>query len=136
MNRRICHGIIFLALAFLSYSSFADGESVVASIPHAISSKNIYKAEIIEIDGVATGSARDYPLTPGQHTIRVRMMLVVDWTPKLPGASDSVREKEIVLNIEPGTKYQIAAKLDIDAPIESQLDGSYWEPVVYDKFPN
>jgi len=136
MNRRICHGIIFLALAFLSSSSFADGGSVVASIPYAVSSKNIYKTEIIEIDGVATGAARDYPVTPGQHTIRVRMMLNVDWTPKLPGAPDSVREKEIVLDIEPGTKYQIAAKLDINAPIESQLDGSYWEPVVYDKFPN
>ena len=136
MNRRICCRLVMFALAFLSAGSFADGESVVASIPHAISSKNIYKAEIIEIDGVATDSARDYPLAPGQHKIKVRMMLNVDWTPKLPGASDSVREKEIVLDIEPGTKYQIAAKLDIDAPIESQLDGSYWEPVVYDKSPN
>ena len=136
MNRRICHGIIALALAFLSCASFAEGASVVASIPHAISSENIYKTEIIEIDGKATGTAREYAVAPGQHTIRVRMMLVVDWTPKLPGASDSVREKELVLDIEAGTKYRIAAKLDIDAPIESQLDGSYWEPVLYDQSPN
>ena len=136
MNSRICCGIIAFFLTFLSVGSFAEGESIVASIPHAISSENLYKVEIFEIDGVTTGSARNYPLAPGQHTIRVRIMLNVEWTPKLPGASDSVREKEIVLDIEPGTKYQIAAKLDIDAPIESQLDGSYWEPVVYDKFPN
>ena len=136
MNRRICHGIIVLALALLSPALFAEGASVVASIPHAISAENIYKTEIIEIDGVATGAAREYPVTPGQHTIRVRMMLVVDWTPTLPGASDSVREKDITLDVEPGTKYRIAAKLDVDAPVESQLDGSYWEPVLYDKSPN
>jgi hypothetical protein len=136
MNRRICHGIIVLALALHSSALFAEGASVVASIPHAISAENIYKTEIIEIDGVATSAAREYPVTPGQHTFRVRMMLVVGWTPTLPGASDSVREKDITLDIEPGTKYRIAAKLDVDAPIESQLDGSYWEPVLYDKSPN
>lgn len=136
MIRRICHSVIVLALAFLSSGSFAEGASVVSSIPHAISSENIYKTEVIEIDGKATGAAREYPVAPGQHTFRVRMMLVVDWTPKLPGASDSVREKDITLDIEPGTKYRIAAKLDVDAPIESQLDGSYWEPVLYDKSPN
>ena len=108
----------------------------MASIPHAISSESIYKVEIFEIDGVTTGSARNYPLAPGQHTIRVRIMLNVEWTPKLPGASDSIREKEIVLDIEPGMKYLIGARLNIDAPIESQLDGSYWESILYDKFPH
>jgi len=136
MNSRICCGIIAFFLVFLSAGSFAEGESVVASIPHAISSESLYKVEIFEIDGVTTRSARNYPLAPGQHTIRVRIMLNVEWTPILPGASDSIREKEIVLDIEPGMKYLIGARLDIDAPIESQLDGSYWESILYDKFPH
>ena len=109
----------------------ADGQSLVMSIPHAISNDHIYKVTIDEIDGMPQEAALNYPLSTGEHVIKVSIMLNLEWTPKLEGASATAHQKEIVLNVGAGTRYRISAQLDIDAPIESQLDGSYWEPIVY-----
>jgi len=134
MKNRIFCGILGLLMALLNFDLLADMQAQVMSIPHAISAENIYKVTIVEIDGGAVEPARNYLLATGERTIKVRIMLKVEWSPILPGATDSVREKEIVLKLEAKTSYQIGAKLDINAAIESQLDGSYWEPILYRKF--
>jgi hypothetical protein len=131
MRKRISYAIAGLAAVLLQTAVIADGQSLVMSIPHAISNDHIYKVTIDEIDGVPQEAALNYPLSAGEHVIKVSIMLNLEWTPKLEGASPTVHEKKIVLDVEADTKYQIGARLDIDAPIESQLDGSYWEPVLF-----
>jgi hypothetical protein len=39
--------------------------------------------------------------------------------------------KRIEVDADPGKSYLLAGKVDADAPAESQLDQSYWEPIVY-----
>jgi hypothetical protein len=131
MRKRMSYAIAGLVTVLLHAVVYADGQSLVMSIPHAISNDHIYKVTIDEIDGMPQEAALNYPLPTGEHVIKVSIMLNLEWTPKLEGASATAQQKEIVLNIDPGTIYRIGAQLDIDAPIESQLDGSYWEPIVY-----
>jgi hypothetical protein len=131
MRKRMSYAIAGLVTVLLYAVVYADGQSLVMSIPHAISNDHIYKVTIDEIDGMPQEAALNYPLPTGEHVIKVSIMLNLEWTPKLEGASATAQQKEIVLNIDPGTIYRIGAQLDIDAPIESQLDGSYWEPIVY-----
>jgi len=131
MRKRMSYAIAGLVTVLLQAAVIADGQSLVMSIPHAISSDHIYKITIDEIDGMPQQTALNYPLSTGEHVIKVSIMLNLEWTPKLEGASPTAQQKEIVLNIDAGTRYRIGAQLDIDAPIESQLDGSYWEPIVY-----
>ena len=132
----ISYVIAGLVTVFLHAVVYADGQSLVMSIPHAISNDHIYKVTIDEIDGVPQVAALNYPLSTGEHVIKVSIMLNIEWTPKLEGASATAQQKEIVLNVDAGTNYRIGAQLDIDAPIESQLDGSYWEPIVYSETGN
>jgi hypothetical protein len=131
MRKRMSYAIAGLVTVLLHAVVYADGQNLVMSIPHAISNDHIYKVTIDEIDGMPQEAALNYPLPTGEHVIKVSIMLNLEWTPKLEGASATAQRKEIVLNIDPGTIYRIGAQLDIDAPIESQLDGSYWEPIVY-----
>jgi hypothetical protein len=131
MRKWILYVIASLVTVFLHNVVYADGQSLVMSIPHAISNDHIYKVTIDEIDGVPQQAALNYPLSTGEHVIKVSIMLNLEWTPKLEGASATAHQKEIVLNVGAGTRYRIGAQLDIDAPIESQLDGSYWEAFVY-----
>jgi hypothetical protein len=131
MRKRMSYAIAGLVTVLLHAVVYADGQNLVMSIPHAISNDHIYKVTIDEIDGVAQQAALNYPLSTGEHVIKVSIMLNLEWTPKLEGASATAQQKEIVLNVDAGTSYRIGAQLDIDAPIESQLDGSYWEPIVY-----
>jgi len=136
MRKWISYVIAGLVTVFLYAVVYADGQSLVMSIPHAISNDHIYKVTIDEIDGVPQETALNYPLSTGEQAIKVSIMLNIEWTPKLEGASATAQQKEIVLNVDAGTNYRIGAQLDIDAPIESQLDGSYWEPIVYSETGN
>lgn len=131
MRKRILYAIAVLSVIFLGDGVGAGQQSVVMSIPHAISSEHLYKVTIDEIDGVPQKAALNYPLPEGKHRLKVSIMLDLEWTPKLEGASEAAQQKEIVLDVEADTSYRIGAQLDIDAPIESQLDGSYWVPVIY-----
>ena len=131
MRNWISYAIAGLVTVLIHTGMSADGQSLVMSIPHAISNDHIYKVTIDEIDGMPQEAALNYPLSTGEHVIKVSIMLNLEWTPKLEGASATAHQKEIVLNVGAGTRYRISAQLDIDAPIESQLDGSYWEPIVY-----
>ena len=45
----------------------------------------------------------------------------------------SAKAKELI-DFDRDTVYRIGARGDVDAPITSQLNGSYWEPFVYDTY--
>jgi hypothetical protein len=103
----------------------------ILSVPHAISGDQVYKVRIEEIDGEAQKELLRYAVTAGKHTIKVRMLLDVQWEPELAEAPHGPGWKELELEVTAGKTYLVAARLDPDAPIESQLDRSYWEPFVY-----
>ena len=92
---------VFFVLLLLCSPLPAADQSRLMSIPYAVSTEHVYKVVIESIDGRAQESAVNYPLSAGEHTA------------------------------EAGKTYQIAGHLDITAPAESQLDGSFWKPIVY-----
>ena len=103
----------------------------ILSIPHARSGEQVYKIRILEIDGEGQTELLRYAVPPGRHTIKVSMMLEVQWEPELAEAPRGPGWKELELEIESGKTYQLAARFDANAPIEAQLDRSYWAPFVY-----
>jgi hypothetical protein len=101
------------------------------SIPHALSAENVYKIRILEIDGVAQQELIRYPLAVGSHTVKVELMLDLEWEPDLSESGPVPAVKQLAVEAVAGKSYLLAGKVDVDAPAEAQLDQSYWEPVVY-----
>ena len=114
----------------------AGGDAYVMSLPYALSEENIYKVRIEKIDDRVQAPRTRYPLDRGSHVVTVSLMLVVDWSPKIEGAGEILIQKQITLDVENGMTYQIGARVDIDAEAESQLDGSFWEPIIFKSFEN
>jgi hypothetical protein len=123
--------IAMLMIFALQVPSAAADQAWILSIPHAISGEGIYKVRILEIDGAHQDDLIRYPVAAGSHTIRLRLLLNVEWDPDLAEAPRGPGWKELVVMVEPGKRYQLAARVDLDAPIEAQLDQSYWEPFVF-----
>jgi len=119
-----------LVLLFTSPGLAAD-PSWLMSIPYALSSEHIYKVVIESIDGEASENAVRYPLEPGDHRITVSLQLDVEWSPNLLETPLQDRHKQLIVSTEGGKTYQIAARVDTEAAAESQLDDSFWEPLVY-----
>ena len=109
----------------------AQDWSWVMSIPYAMSGEQIYKIRILEIDGVPQTELLRYAVGTGERTFTVRMMLDVEWEPDLSASGPRPPIKQITVRIDSGKTYQLAARVDIDAPVEAQLDQSFWEPIVY-----
>ena len=123
-----------LLACFLLSANFeisAADEAWIMSIPHAISAENIYKVAIREIDGEPVHPGKSYAISPGAHQISLRMMLKVEWDPVLPDAPKVTPDQVMTIEVRPGVSYQLAARFDPDAPLDSQLDGSYWKPFIY-----
>ena len=123
--------IFFVLLLLLSSPLPAANQSWLMSIPYAVSSEHIYKVVIESIDGRDQESAVSYPLSAGDHTITVSLQLDVEWSPDLVETPGQFHHKRLEISAEAGKTYQVAGHLDITAPAESQLDGSFWEPIVY-----
>ena len=121
------------SLAALLYCTpvYAADSAYVMSLPYAISEENIYKVRIKKIDGQDQQPATRYPLSTGSHVLTVNLMLDIYWTPNLTGSQEKTHTKRFDLTVEDGTTYQVVARVNINAPIESQLDGSFWEPILY-----
>jgi len=118
--------------ALLYYTPVIAADSgYVMSLPYAISEENIYKVRIEKIDGLDQKPATRFRVSTGHHVLTVKLMLDVYWTPDLTGSQETTHTKQFDLTIEDGTTYQVGARVNIDAPIESQLDGSFWEPIIY-----
>jgi hypothetical protein len=123
--------IFFVLLLPLSSPVPAAEQSWLMSIPYAISSEHIYKVVIESIDGRARESAVRYSVSAGEHTITVSLQLDVEWSPDLVETPGQFHHKQLNVLAESGKTYQVAGRLDITAPAESQLDASFWEPIVY-----
>jgi hypothetical protein len=131
--RAIC-GLSCLAAFLCCTSVFAAESGYVMSMPYAISAENIYKVRIEKIDGLDQKPATRYRVSTGRHVLTVNLMLDVYWTPDLTGSQPRTHTKNFDVIIEDGKTYQIAAKIDVNAPLESQLDGSFWEPILYKSY--
>ncbi len=128
-------GISALLCLLCSIAAQADDNAWVMSIPHAISGENIYKVRLDNIDGVLMNPAIKYRISSGRHVIRVSMLLNVEWDPELTDGAKTSHSKIFELDAKAGTIYQIGARFYPDAALESQLDGSYWEPILYPASP-
>jgi len=120
-----------LMLLSAASSVIAADWAWLLSVPRAYSEEQVYKVQIQEIDGEAQKELLRYAVTPGPHKVRVQMMLEVEWDPALAEAPRGPGWKEMEVDVVAGKTYQLAAKLNADAPIEAQLDQSYWEPFVF-----
>jgi len=129
--RMLMFVLVVLMQGALAQPSEAADWAWILSVPHALSGENVYKVRIEEIDGAAQQELLRYAVPAGKHTFKVRMLLDVQWEPELAEAPRGPGWKEMELEVEAGKTYLLAARLDIDAPAESQLDQSYWEPFVY-----
>ena len=123
--------LFFVLLLPLSLPVQSAGQSWLMSIPYAVSSEHIYKVVIESIDGQPIKSAIRYPLTVGEHTIMVSLQLDVEWSPDLVETPGQFHHKQLKVSAQGGKTYQVAGHLDITAPAESQLDGSFWKPIIY-----
>ena len=123
--------ILGAALALASAPCCAVEWGWVMSIPHALSGESVYKVRILEIDGVAQQELIRYPLAGGSHTVKVELMLDLEWEPDLTESRPVPAVKQLVLEVVAGKSYLLAGRVDVEAPAEAQLDQSYWQPVVY-----
>lgn len=123
--------VIAMLLAFAALPCAAAESAWVMSIPHALSGEQVYKVRILEIDGTAQKELIRYPLSPGEHSVTVELMLDLEWEPDLTEAGPVPAVKQLKLEAVAGKNYLLAGKVDVDAPAEAQLDQSYWKPVVY-----
>lgn len=129
--RKLALALIAIAQVVLTPATQAADWAWVLSIPHARSGEQIYKLRVLDIDGETQKELIRYAVPAGKHTITVRMLLEVQWEPEYAEAPRGPGAKELDLEVEAGKTYQLAARFDPDAAIESQLDQSYWEPFVY-----
>jgi hypothetical protein len=133
MMRRTLFTAIPALLVFLPFMShLAASESAwIMSIPHALSAQHVYKVKILAVDGEAQSEVFQYPVSPGKHRIKLELMLDVEWEPDLVESERPPPQKVYELDAEEGKSYQLAARVNIDAPAEAQLDQSYWEVFIY-----
>jgi hypothetical protein len=124
--------LLLFALAWASAPALLAAEQAwVMSIPHALSGQQVYKVRILAIDGQAQSEVFQFAVAPGARRITVELMLDVEWEPDLVEGERPPAVKEFELEVKAGKTYQLAARVDINAPAESQLDQSYWEVFLY-----
>jgi len=109
----------------------ADADSLLSSIPHAISDKQIYKVVILEIDSQPVQPQLHYRLNAGFHHVTVQLMLEMEWTLDQADQPRMNYLEDMRLEILPGKHYELAAKVDLDATAESLSDGTFWSAFVY-----
>ena len=129
--RKLAYILAMLMQYMLVPTAQAADWAWVLSVPHALSADNVYKVQIVEIDGEPQKELIRYAVPGGAHRIKVRMLLQVQWEPEFAEAPPGPGVKELEIDVEPGKSYLLAARVDPSAPAESQLDRSYWEPIVY-----
>lgn len=129
--RKLMMTLALLTPFWPSAPATAQDWAWVLSIPHAISHEYVYKVRVLAIDGTPQKELLRYGVGAGEHTFTVQMMLDVEWEPDLSATDRRPPIKQIAVRIETGRTYYLAARIDIDAPVESQLDQSFWEPFVY-----
>jgi hypothetical protein len=122
--------VLFISMAMVQNLASAE-QGWLMSIPHALSGEHVYKVRILEIDGKSQAEVFQYPLLPGKHRVKVELMLDVEWEPDLVEGDRPLARKFYEIEVEEGKSYQLAARVDVDAPVEAQLDQSFWEVFVY-----
>lgn len=125
--------IAFSLIMAVSGWAYASDDGWITTVMKAYPEDQVYKLNIQRIDGKQPMDARQYRVDPGQHTVRVSLVLDYKWAPKLARiTSREIYSKEITFNVEAGKKYFLGGKVDPDASDEAQKDGSFWDPVIHE----
>ncbi len=98
-------------------------------------SEDLYPAEIKRIDGADVRPLNRHRLAVGTHAISIQEQ--IGSTPrgytklrKLGNREIALVYKVVKVDVEPGTSYQIAARLRSDR-LDPDQPHAYWEPVVW-----
>jgi hypothetical protein len=122
---------VFLLCLLLIGEVAAAEDGALSSIPHAISDRGIYKVRILEIDSVAVGPRTKYRLDAGPHTVTVELLLELEWSLDQRTQPEMNNLRDIRLEILPGKHYQLAARVDVNAPADDLAKGTFWSVIVY-----
>jgi hypothetical protein len=102
-------------------------------------SRDLYRARLLEIDGVAAGpsTARSFRVSAGHHTLKVAELInnseFNDVQLRQRGKGRDLT-KTLDIDVAPDTTYQLAAHF-IEERRASISDKSYWEPVIFQHTP-
>lgn len=134
MNK-ILLNIAFFTIALSVATGLSAKESAwITSVYQAVPQDQVYRVNIQRIDGKQGIDARQYKVDPGEHTVRVSLILETKFAPKLARITNrEIYVKEMKFTAEDGVTYFIGGKVDPDASDEAQRDGSFWDPVIYKK---
>ena len=130
MTRRL-FTILIVLLSVPAVSGLAAERAWIMSVPYAISGEQVYNVRILEIDGEPQRELLRYAVEPGRRELTVQLLLDLEWEPDLRNGEPLPPIKRIEIPAEGGRSYLLAGKVNVDAPVEAQLDQSYWEPIVY-----
>lgn len=105
--------------------------SVFGSPPR---SENLHEAKLVAVDGRLPGptDATSFRLEPGTHILTVGEGIearYLSFNERLRNAQSN-RYKTLSVEVEPGTTYFLAARLNPDKLTEAK-DGAYWDPVIW-----
>lgn len=125
-------------------ASGGDGCGFVSSSAGPLpTSKSIYNAEITQIDGRSTPlrELNRHHVDAGRHLLTIRELIPRQWLSgtqihqikRMHRIKDADAYKTLVVEVEPGMRYNIGARLLRDQlDRESIRDNAYWEPVVWE----
>lgn len=132
-----------LAQASLAVNLAGDGVSECGRISVfdiAPRRQKLYRAILIAIDGQNPGPTHSdsYRVAPGRHTLTVAEAIDSHQFSSLKnferGQRGRERYKELVIDVQPGITYRLAARLNPDKRQEVQ-DGGYWDPTIWKEWP-
>lgn len=98
--------------------------------------RDLFPAQLIQIDGRLAGTTGQdsYRLTPGRHELTVAELIderhfsaIANRQRSRTGAD---RYKTLVVDVEPGTTYLLAARFHRERS-GAILDGGYWQPEIW-----
>jgi hypothetical protein len=120
-----------------SPSANATGCGRISVFDVAPRTQDIYRARLMNIDGTLAGptSAKSFRLPVGRHILEVAELIDPEQFNDVQRQQRDMRPdpyKELVVDVQPDTTYLLGARL-VTARRNYITDGSYWEPVIYQK---
>lgn len=135
MHMRNIRAHVALAVALALGAPLAQAEcGRISAFDLAPRSQQLHDAVIIAIDDAYPGRRHAHRVAPGRHRVTVAEAIEAHRFSPLQRVERDRRTrdryKELVIDVQPGMTYRIAAKLHLDRRGEIRSN-AYWDPVVW-----
>jgi hypothetical protein len=124
--------VVSLGLAGTAMAGTYFGK--VTAMPHNRVSDGLFRVQIVAVNGQDPGKASHRRVPVGSNTVTLRLVPSRAWGNKLPFVPADLATKDLVVKVNTGLTYHLAARVDLTAPEAAQRDGSFWQPVIADTF--